>query len=137
MFSGCQTTLRGFIVKEIVALTDKELSDFLASAKAEKVRRQKILAAVAEIKLTLKKHNLSMKDVEGMISNEKDHALTKENKIKIPKKKRAKAAVKFKNPYGSEFWTGRGRTPRWVITVCEKDNITVAEFKNSIKFLVK
>ena len=61
MFFGCQTTLRGLIVKEIVALTDKELSDFLASAKAEKVRRQKILAAVAEIKLTLKKHNLSMK----------------------------------------------------------------------------
>ena len=38
------------------------------------------------------------------------------------------------NPNGPETWSGRGRTPVWVVTICQHENIDLDRFKADPRF---
>ena len=48
--------------------------------------------------------------------------------------KRKSVVPKYSNPNGRDKWTGRGRAPRWVINICEQENIDVKDFKIDPRF---
>ena len=55
-----------------------------------------------------------------------------------PKKvdKRAKVAFKYKNPSGSEKWSGRGRAPKWVSAILAKKRISMTQFKADKRYKI-
>ena len=44
---------------------------------------------------------------------------------------REAVAAKYRNPNGTEMWSGRGRPPRWVVDIMEASGLTIDEFKAS------
>ena len=36
---------------------------------------------------------------------------------------------KYANPQGADRWSGRGRAPSWVMELCTKEGIDLADFK--------
>jgi DNA-binding protein H-NS len=49
---------------------------------------------------------------------------------------RSAVAPKYLNPNGKERWTGRGRTPGWVMNICEQENIDIENFKLDPRFRI-
>lgn len=44
---------------------------------------------------------------------------------------REAVAAKYRNPNGSETWSGRGRPPRWVLEIMDASGLTIEAFKAS------
>ena len=70
-------------------------------SQAAAVREQEIAAVLANVRQTIKDYNLSERDV-------------------FPKQKRGPAggfsvAPKYRHPVSGQTWTGRGKTPAWVV----------------------
>lgn len=59
----------------------------------------------------LNKYEISIAEIRSLYESKKNRSVPK----KSSKKKRAAVPVKYKGPNG-ETWTGRGRTPRWLVT---------------------
>ena len=51
-----------------------------------------------------------------------------------PKSVRAKVGPKYQSQDGAKNWTGRGRTPSWVIEICRTKGVTVEGFKSEDTF---
>jgi DNA-binding protein H-NS len=90
----------------------------------------------------LKKYKLSVRDLSDLDLGQKPAARAKKNiagkkgrsapeKKNLAKKsdKRAVVAYKYKNPKGTERWSGRGRAPKWVSAILAKKRISMAQFK--------
>ena len=45
-------------------------------------------------------------------------------------------APKYKNHVTGETWSGRGRSPKWVVAILQEREWTVEEFKQSDEFLI-
>jgi DNA-binding protein H-NS len=50
--------------------------------------------------------------------------------------KRAIVAVKYKNPNGSDKWSGRGRPPKWVSAILAKKRISIDQFKADKRYKI-
>lgn len=128
-------------------LTSSELEKILAQARDELARRDSMDKAFAEIKKILEKYNLRAENIDwrqlnktAKASNKKKPSNKSNFAVKIKVKKRSKpdqrslVAPKYFNPNGKERWTGRGRTPGWVINICEQENIDIKNFKQDPRF---
>ena len=123
-------------------LSDKDLAKIASNIETENKRRANRKAAAAAIIAVLKKHRLSIGDIPELGLERRSSKTVRKRavaakakaakpKTKPPKKtdKRVKVAYKYKNPMGPEKWTGRGRAPKWVNDLIEKQNITISQFK--------
>jgi DNA-binding protein H-NS len=57
------------------------------------------------------------------------------NKTERPRnnvpKVRADVQPKYKDPDSEETWSGRGRSPKWVVAILQAKNISIEQFKSS------
>lgn len=78
----------------------KEIAEL--QKKAEEARRAELTGAIAQIKSLMAHFNLSIKDLklkDGKVSRAPGKAV----------------AAKYRDPITGETWSGRGRSPAWVI----------------------
>ncbi len=68
---------------------------------ADTARQNEIADAVAKIHQIMDQYGLTIKDLGRRASK--------------PKGKRAKVAVKYRDPASGATWTGRGRAPKWIV----------------------
>lgn len=72
---------------------------------AEKLKQKEIEKVIAEIRETMASYGLTARDIAGAEAK--------------TRKRKAKAAAKYRGPNG-ELWSGgRGRKPQWVIELLE------------------
>lgn len=134
---------------KLTKLSDKDLAKIASDIDLENKRRVNRKAAASAILAVLRKHRLSVSDLPELElgQNSKTRAKkqtdakrgrTAKAKSVAAKKsdKRAKVAFKYKNPNGSEKWTGRGRAPKWVSDVLTRRRITIEQFKNSKRYKI-
>lgn len=128
-------------------LSDKDLAKIASNIVKENKRRANYKAAATAIIAILKKYKISINEIPELGLEKRSSAVGKKKliptqakhrgtKIKPSKKadKRLKVAHKYKNPTGSEKWSGRGRAPQWVKAVLEKNNISIAQFKTDRRY---
>lgn len=47
---------------------------------------------------------------------------------------RADVAAKYMNPISGDLWSGRGRSPKWVVAIMEERGLSITEFKQMSEF---
>jgi len=124
-------------------LTKTQLDKMLLDAQAELNRREGMTKAEKEIRAILKKYSITIGDIDlaalrsNAESSRKGKAGAKKKaKGASGKDNRASVAAKFKSLDGSQTWTGRGRAPKWVVSQCESEGISVDAFKQDARFLI-
>ena len=133
----------------IPKMTNSELERVLSEAKDELARRDNMGKALADIKKVLIKYKLRAEDIDWRQLNKTTKAGNKKKlsgksnaAVKIKAKGRLKpdqrssVVPKYLNPNGKEKWTGRGRTPNWVMNICEQENIDIENFKLDPRFRI-
>ena len=123
-------------------LTKLQLDKMLLDTQAELSRREGIKKAEKEIRAILKKYSINIDDLETLRQSSFDLRKGKSGArgkavSKAGKDRRVTVAAKFKSLDGSNLWTGRGRAPKWVISQCESEGISVASFKQDARFKIK
>jgi DNA-binding protein H-NS len=127
-------------------LSASQLNKMIENTKAEIKRRENIQAAQTQIQAILKKFGLRIQDLDLKTAStlKKQKAGRKStSKAKAPRAKssktkdnRAKVLPKYKNPNGTETWSGRGRLPSWVADICQSEGISVEKFKTDTRFAI-
>ena len=130
-------------------LSDKDLAKIASNIETENKRRANRKAAAAAIITILKKYKLSIDDIPELElgkrpskAGRKSAGAKKTMAAKVKAKrskttdKRVKVAFKYKNPKGSEKWSGRGRPPQWVNGLLENNRISIAQFKASKRYKI-
>ena len=130
-------------------MTNSELERVLSEAKYELARRDNVGKALADIKKVLTKYKLRAEDIDWRqldkttkAGNKKKPSSKSNAAIKMKAKERLKpdqrssVAPKYLNPNGNEKWTGRGRTPNWVMNICEQEHIDIENFKLDPRFRI-
>lgn len=136
-------------MKHLEKLTDKQLAATAKEIAAEEKRRANLKAAASAILTVLKKHRLSVRDLTDLDLGQKPASRAKKKPVGkkgIPaaakktsaKKsdKRAMVADKYKNPKGTEKWSGRGRAPKWVSNILAEKSISIAQFKADKRYKI-
>ena len=49
-------------------------------------------------------------------------------------KNRAEVAAKYMDPKSGDLWSGRGRSPKWVVAIMEERGISIKDFKEMAEF---
>ena len=124
-------------------LTKTQLNKMLLDTQAELSRREGVTKAEKEIRAILKKHSITIADIDlaALRSNtdtsRKGKAAAKRKAKRAGgKDNRASVAAKFKSLDGSQTWTGRGRAPKWVVSQCESEGMSVEAFKEDARFII-
>jgi DNA-binding protein H-NS len=124
-------------------LTNTQLDKMLLDAQAELKRREGVTKAEKEIRAVLKKYSITIGDIDlaalrsSTDTSRKGKAgANKKAKRAGGKDNRASVAAKFKSLDGSQTWTGRGRAPKWVVSLCEREGMSVDAFKEDVRFLI-
>jgi DNA-binding protein H-NS len=47
---------------------------------------------------------------------------------------RTDVAAKYQDPVSGDLWSGRGRSPRWVVSILDERGITIKDFKQMSEF---
>ena len=118
------------IIKGIMAakkLSVPELQALIRDAKSEIEKRHKRLDRVkVKIDTILKNEDVTLDDLYA---------------TRIPSKRPAGASRKRKvKPVyksGKNTWTGRGRSPGWVVKICEKEGVDVTKFKTLSQYKIQ
>lgn len=119
-------------MNSIKKLSEKELTKLMGQAATELANRKRIETLNKDIQKVLSKHKVTKPELAALID-----ALRSQTKISKSKARAAsKVAPKFKNPAGSETWTGRGRAPNWVANLCKDAGISIDDFKTSANYLI-
>ena len=119
---------------ELNSLDAKQLKQVISEASAALNRRQKVEKAMAEIERVSKKYKLSTVELKtALVSVQSSKSISRSK----PKSIRAKVAPKYQSQDGRENWTGRGRTPNWVVEICRSKGLTVEGFKSDKRFLIQ
>ena len=134
---------------KLTKLSDKDLAKIASDIDLENKRRANHKAAASAILAVLRKHRLSVSDLPELELGQNSKTRTKKQtaakrgrpakaKSVAAKKsdKRAKVAFKYKNPKGSEKWSGRGRSPKWVSDILAKKRISMAQFKADKRYKI-
>lgn len=137
-------------------LSANQLSKMLTETQAELKRRENIDKARKDIQAVLKKYKITIEDLDLGPSSKKSaskkaaakkgiekKAATKKagaKKItaKAPRKndQRAAVAAKYHNPATGDKWSGRGRAPVWVTSLCTAEAIDIEQFKADPRFRI-
>ena len=124
-------------MKLLSKLNKTQLEKKIIEMQNELDRRDSISKAAQEISKILKKYNLTSGDIDikQLSSISKNNSKTKPTITPSKQKKiRVKVPPKFKSLDAAQQWTGRGRAPRWVVALCEAENLTIAAFKKDPRF---
>ena len=134
---------------KLAKLSDKDLAKIARDIDMENKRRANRKAAASAILTVLRKHKLSINDLpnldlghNGKTGAKKKPVAKRGRPAKVKtaaaKKndKRAIVADIYKNPKGSEKWTGRGRAPKWVSAILAKERISIAQFKADKRYKI-
>ena len=124
-------------------LSKAQLDKMLLDTQAELSRREGVTKAEKEIKAILKKYSINIGDID-LASLRSNAESSRKGKVGAKKKaksaggkdNRASVAAKFKSLDGSQTWTGRGRAPKWVVSLCEREGMSVDAFKEDVRFLI-
>lgn len=137
-------------------LSANQLSKMLTETQAELKRRENIDKARKDIQAVLKKYKITIDDLDlgtsSKISASKKAATKKSIEKKAPTKKagakkravktprkndqRAAVAAKYHNPATGDKWSGRGRAPVWVTSLCTAEAIDIEQFKADPRFRI-
>ena len=133
----------------IPKMTNSELERVLSEAKDELARRDNMGKALADIKKVLIKYKLRAEDIDWRqlnkttkagnkkkLSGKSNAAVKMKAKGRLKPDQQSSVAPKYLNPNGKEKWTGRGRTPNWVMNICEQENIDIKNFKLDPRFRI-
>jgi len=136
-------------MNNIPKMTNSELKRVLCEAKDELARRDNMSKALADIKKILTKYKLRTEDINWLqlnkttktgtkkkLSGKSNAAVKMKAKGRLKPDQRSAVAPKYLNPNGNEKWTGRGRTPSWVMNICEQENIDIENFKLDPRFRI-
>lgn len=129
-----QSTVRSLSVSdEFLKLSDLEILSLIERAKTELDRRKedKKDQLRTEIEAKLKSAGLDLSD---LFENER----TRSRGAGKSKEDGGQSAIvpKFKNHLTGETWSGRGRSPKWVVAILQEREWTVEDFKQSDEFLI-
>ena len=104
-----------------------DLKKQLASLTAELESRQKNIRheLKAEFEARLAEADLSIGDLYPEL------AKAGKGKKANPSGGRDSVAAKYRNPHGSDTWSGRGRPPRWVVEIMDSNGLDIDAFKAS------
>jgi DNA-binding protein H-NS len=116
----------------IKKLTAKELTKLMDQAASELANRKRIETLNKDIQKVLAKHKVTKPELTALIDSLRGQTKLSKSKARAA----SKVAPKFKNPTGSETWTGRGRAPNWVTSLCNDAGISIDEFKTSTHYLI-
>jgi DNA-binding protein H-NS len=47
---------------------------------------------------------------------------------------RTDVAAKYQDPKSGDLWSGRGRSPRWVVSILDERGISIKDFKQMAEF---
>ena len=119
---------------EFTNLDSKQLKKVILDASSALNRRQKIEKATSEIQRVSKKYNLSKNEIKAVLFALQTSKTASSSK---PKSVRAKVQPKYQSQDGTKTWTGRGRSPAWVVEICRSKGLAVDEFKSDRRFLIK
>lgn len=119
---------------ELNGLDAKQLKQVISDASSALNRRQKVKKAMTEIQLVSKKNQLSKDELKTVLISVQSSKAVPTSK---PKSVRAKVEPRYQSQDGAETWTGRGRTPNWVVEVCRSKGLTVEGFKSDPRFLIQ
>jgi DNA-binding protein H-NS len=130
-------------MSKLSKLTKTQLDKMLLDTQAELSRREGVTKAEKEIRAILKKYSINIGDIDLAAlrpsadgSRKGKAGAKKKAKRAGGKDNRASVAAKFKSLDGSETWTGRGRAPKWVVSQCESEGMSVEAFKEDARFLI-
>jgi DNA-binding protein H-NS len=118
---------------EFAPLSDLEILSLIERANAEVVRRKEASKEQlrAEIEEKLKSAGLDLDDL--FVSERK---ITRGSDKSKEKDVQSSVVPKFKNHVSGETWSGRGRSPKWVVSIMQEREWSVEEFKQSDEFLI-
>ena len=101
--------------------------------------QMKAIQAEIEARRVSAKNELRM-DIEQMLKDA-DFTLSdifpdlaKGTKANGSKAKKAEVAAKYMDPKSGDLWSGRGRSPKWVVAIMEERGISITEFKEMAEF---
>jgi DNA-binding protein H-NS len=85
---------------DVNALSEKQLRDLIRKAKGrmKNIDKEKVAKVKAKVNAVLKSEGVTFAQVYGKKRGGK-----------------GKIAPKYRNPNGSETWSGRGKRPRWYV----------------------
>jgi DNA-binding protein H-NS len=117
-------------------LTAAQLNKMINETKAELKRRETITAATLEIRAILKKYKIDIQEIDAQALQKTSISKRQKKTTASAKSRDQRRAVKakYKEPDGTATWTGRGRTPSWVLGICAKHGIDVDSFKKDDRF---
>ena len=117
-------------------LSANQLSKVLNDTQAELKRRENINKARTEIQAVLKKYSITIHDLDLHISRRKSATKKAVTKAQRKNNKRATVAAKYHNPATGEKWSGRGRSPAWVVRLCANEHLDIVQFKADSRFRI-
>ena len=119
---------------ELNDLNAKQLKKVISEASSALNRRQRVEKATIEIQRVAKKYKLSKDELKTAFDSLHSSKVVSASK---PKSTRAKVEPKYQSQDGTKKWTGRGRTPSWVVEICQSKGLTVDAFKSDSQFLIQ
>ena len=119
---------------ELNSLDARQLKQVISDASSALNRRQKVEKAMAEIQRVSKKYKLNKEELKTVLVSIQSSKAVSNSK---PKSVRAKVEPKYQSQDGAKNWTGRGRTPSWVVEICRSKGLTVEGFKTDSRFLIQ
>ena len=141
-------------MKSIQKFSEKQLKKILADAQLEIKRREDINKAHDEVLAVLKKYKITIDDIvltsaaknvpsnkprakKRSSGNPKLRAIpARKLKSGYKKDKRSVVTAKYRDPKTGQEWSGRGRSPSWVVSICEAESISIASFKADQRYLI-
>jgi len=85
-------------------------------------------------KIALKKEEQREEALLKVTEILREYGLKLEDIMTVKDTKKQKVETKYR--FESNAWSGRGRTPKWVMEICEQQNISLEDFKNDSRFKV-
>lgn len=119
---------------ELDSLDTKQLKQVISEANSALNRRQKVEKAIVEFQRVAKKYKLGKEELKTVLVSV--HSSKSVSKSK-PKSVGKKVEPKYQSQDASKTWTGRGRTPSWVVEICRSTGLTVEAFKSDSRFLIQ
>ena len=111
--------------KPTISDLQAQLKEIQAEIEARRVSARSELRA--EIEEMLKDEEMTLADVFP--------EFTKSSKATAGKtRNRAEVAAKYMDPKSGDLWSGRGRSPKWVVAIMEERGISIKDFKEMAEF---
>lgn len=118
---------------DLKSLNSKQLENVISEANSALNRRRKVEKALLEMQRITKKYKLNKDELTTALTALQP---AKSALVRKPVAVRAKVAPKYQSKDGAKIWTGRGRTPLWVVELCQTEGLTVRAFKSDPRFLI-